>query len=173
MRTFADEKPFTAHLPAVQACSLISLRAVYSRTQLSAERLAQIALEPVDAYFDTPSLSGRSLDDLLDREDLDAVIIALPILVQSTVIWKVIRAGKHVLSEKPIAKDVETADELIRGYADVRDKQLWSVGENFRFLDSIAFGCHQIQEIGGDVVTFNVTIYGFMDENDKYYQTAW
>lgn len=161
------------HLPAVQACSLLSLKAIYSRSQESADKLAQDAANPVDTYFDSPCTSGRSLDDLLKRDDVDAVTIALPILLQPEVIKKALRAEKHVLSEKPIAKDVDTAAEMVRWYEDTRQEQIWSVGENFRFLDSVAFGAEQIRRLGGNVVAFGLRVYGFIDENEKYYQTEW
>ncbi|KAL2051996.1 hypothetical protein ABVK25_007688 [Lepraria finkii] len=161
------------HLPAVQACSLLSLKAIYSRSEESADKLAQDAANLVDTYFDSPCTSGRSLDDLLKRDDVDAVTIALPILLQPEVIKKALRAEKHVLSEKPIAKDVDTATEMVRWYEDTRQEQIWSVGENFRFLDSVAFGAEQIRRLGGNVVAFGLRVYGFIDENEKYYQTEW
>ena len=40
----------------------------------------------------------------------------LPILVQPDFIKKALSAGKHVLAEKPIAKDVATATELLDWY---------------------------------------------------------
>ena len=91
----------------------LSLKAVYSRSQGSAEQLVQTTTKPVGTYLDTPALAGRSLDDLLARKDTDAVIIALPIPVQPEAIKKAIRAEKHVLSENSIAKGVETAVELL------------------------------------------------------------
>lgn len=39
------------------------------------------------------------LDELLKREDIDAVIVALPIPKQPEIIEKALKAGKHVLSE--------------------------------------------------------------------------
>ena len=163
----------TEHLPAVQACPLLSLRAIYSRSQESADKLAQEASDPVDTYFDLPSTSGRSLHDLLNRVDIQAVVIALPIFVQPGVIKRAVSAGKHVLSEKPIAKDVETAAELVKWYKGTGQKKIWSVGENFRFLDSVAFGAEQIKRLGGNVVAFSLKLNGFVDKNDKYYQTEW
>jgi predicted dehydrogenase len=113
------------------------------------------------------------LDNLLQREDIHAVVIALPILVQPDIIKRAISAGKHVLSEKPIAKDVATAQELITWYKEKRSMRIWSVAENFRFLEAIQYGAEQVKKIGGNVTTFSMKLYGFVDENDKFYQTPW
>ena len=161
------------HLPAVQANPLLSLKAIYSRSKASADQLAKSAAEPVRTYYGSPTTSNHSLDHLLAREDIDAVIIALPICVQPIVIKEAIEAGKHVLSEKPIAKDIETAVRLIRWYKHQKRGELWCVGENFRFFEPITFAAEQIKKLGGELVTFSVDLYAFIDENDEYYQTAW
>lgn len=78
-----------------------------------------------------------------------------------------------MLSEKPIAKDIETAAHLIRWYKLHKREEIWSVGENFRFFEPIVFAVEQIKRLGGELVTFSVDLYAFIDENDEYYQTAW
>ncbi|CAF9943289.1 MAG: hypothetical protein ALECFALPRED_010992 [Alectoria fallacina] len=161
------------HLPAVQATTLLTLKAVYSRSKACADNLANRAAKPVKTYYDSPTTSNHSLEDLLARKDIDAVIIALPICVQPTVIKEAIEAGKHVLSEKPIAKDIETAAHLIRWYKHQRREEIWSVGENFRFFEPVVFAVEQIKRLGGELVTFSVDVLAFIDEDDEYYRTAW
>lgn len=156
---------YPEYLPAIEACTIFSLKAIYCGSQDSAEELAGHAKTTVDAYFEG-SLKGRSLDDLLEREDINAVIIALPILVQPQAIKKAIKARKHVLSEKPIAGDVDTARALIRWYEEQNCEELWSVGENFRFFEPLAFGAEQLGKMRGEIVTFSVKMYDLMDEND-------
>jgi predicted dehydrogenase len=159
------------HLPAIQAVNTLSLKAIYSRSEKSATALAGSA--NVDAYFDDPSTPSKSLDDLLAREDIQAVVVALPILVQPDVIKKALAAGKHVLSEKPIAKDVATAQKLIEWHAKKYSDRIWSVAENFRFLEAVQFGADQVGKLGGSVTTFSMKLYGFVDENDKFFKTPW
>jgi hypothetical protein len=75
------------------------------------------------------------LDELLKRDDIHAVIIALPIPKQPEIVEKALRAGKHVLSEKPIGPDVASAKKLVEMYeSEFKNKGQnleWRVAENF------------------------------------------
>jgi predicted dehydrogenase len=82
------------HLPAIQKSGLYDIKAVYSRSKKSAEAL--IPNSSVDIYSDD-SGPGKSLDDLLSRNDIQAVDVVLPITHQPAVIRKCLSAGKHVV----------------------------------------------------------------------------
>ena len=157
----------------MQTCAPLSLKAVYFRSQGSAEQSLQATTKAVGTYSETPAPAGCSLDDLLARKDMKAVIMALPIPVQPEAIKKAIRAGEHMLGEKPLMRDVETAVEPVRCYGHIKETPIWLVGANFRCRNSIALAAHQIQILGGSVVTFSLTVYGCVDEHDKFYRTAW
>ncbi|KAJ5800261.1 uncharacterized protein N7518_002329 [Penicillium psychrosexuale] len=165
---FAKEQ----HLPAVQAASNFHLKAIYSRTLKSAQDLASGTSE-VDLYSED-SGSSKSYTDLLARSDIGAVIIALPILVQPEFIRKSLLAGKHVLSEKPIAKDIATAQELLNWYKSNIDtsKVFWAVAENFRYITKFLFAAEQVQKLG-KVQNFRVNVHSLMDKENKYFHTAW
>ncbi|CAG7954677.1 unnamed protein product [Penicillium nalgiovense] len=165
---FAKEQ----HLPAVQAASNFQLKAIYSRSLKSAKDLASGTSE-VDLYSED-SGSGKSYTDLLTRSDIGAVIIALPILVQPEFIRKALLAGKHVLSEKPIAKDVATAQELLQWYKSNIDtsKVFWAVAENFRYMTKFLFAAEQVQKLG-KVQNFRVNVHSLMDKGNKYFHTTW
>ena len=100
-------------------------------------------------------------------------MVALPIIVQPEVIAQAVTADKHVLSEKPIAPTVETALELLRWYKAKKRREIWSVGENFRYMDQFNFGAARLRELGGEVVTFSVKLYGFITPQDPAYQSEW
>jgi UDP-N-acetylglucosamine 3-dehydrogenase len=55
----------------------------------------------------------RDYVDMLDREPLDAVSIAVPTAFHRKVTLDCIARGKHVLVEKPLADTVESAREII------------------------------------------------------------
>ncbi|KAL2018606.1 hypothetical protein VTK56DRAFT_576 [Thermocarpiscus australiensis] len=163
------------HLPAIEASPLLSLKAVYSRSHQSAQALAAASKDPaaVSVYYDSPA-AGRSLDDLLRRDDVAAVVVALPILHQPGVVEKALRAGKHVLSEKPVAGDVEGAQRLVAWYEALGSgRPVWGVAENFRFMESLWYAAERVREVGGRVVTFRLQRYGFMAPDNKYLNTEW
>ncbi|KAJ5041157.1 uncharacterized protein L3040_005708 [Drepanopeziza brunnea f. sp. 'multigermtubi'] len=157
------------HLPAVKASPNLTLKAIYSRSLKSAQALNT----GVDLYSED-SGDGKTYGDLLLREDITAVIIALPILAQPEFIEQALIAGKHVLSEKPIAGDIKRAEELIQFYKGERVKHgaTWAVAENFRFLDSFKFGREQVEKLG-KVLGFRVKQAGKVKMGGKYFETAW
>jgi predicted dehydrogenase len=67
----------------------------------------------------------------VSRDDIDAVIIATPTDTHHPIGLAALRAGKHVLIEKPLATTVREAEELTRE-AQARDLVLM-VGMNHRF----------------------------------------
>lgn len=80
-----------------------------------------------------------------------AVIVCIPIADGSGLAEEALRAGKHVLTEKPIAKDVARAKELIVEYERVKSrggKATLSVGENFRFLAPVVYAKEEAGELG-------------------------
>ncbi|KAL3455861.1 hypothetical protein BJX64DRAFT_297162 [Aspergillus heterothallicus] len=165
------------HLPAIKSCSLLSLKAVYSRSQSSAESFIADSGADATAYFDSSSTPSKSLDDLLQREDIEAVIIAVAINAAPDLIKKALAAGKHVMSEKPIAPDVETAEELIEYHDRLAQQQskpvLWAVGENFRFWNPVQRAAGILKQMGGRLVMFSVTAYSFTDATNPYFASDW
>lgn len=153
----------------------MSLKAVYSRSQKSAEALAKAAGSDVEAYFETPSTADRNLDALLARSDIEAVSIAVSISKSPDLIRKALEAGKSVLSEKPIAPTVSIAQDLMQLYQKQRQSKqiLWAVGENFRFWNSINRAAGIIRNLQAKVLTFRCEIYHFIGIEDKYFHSDW
>ncbi|KAH7063593.1 hypothetical protein B0J12DRAFT_562990 [Macrophomina phaseolina] len=160
------------HLPAVQEAPSLSLKALYSRSLKTAQDLGS-DLSGVDLYSEDAG-DGKTYSDLLARSDIQGVIIALPITAQPTYIKAALSAGKHVLSEKPIAKDVASARELLAWYEQNIDKSkaTWGVAENFRFFESYQWGAAKVAELG-KVVSFSSKVHAYIKEDNKYYATSW
>lgn len=72
-------------------------------------------LESARAY---PQLQRARLvsdfDRLLEMDEVDAVIIALPVPLNASLAIKSLRAGKHTYTSKPFALTIEQAEELHR-----------------------------------------------------------
>ncbi|KAI1786206.1 oxidoreductase family protein [Ganoderma leucocontextum] len=170
-----------AHLPSLAKLGdVFSLKAVYSRSNKSASAFAKDAKEvlqlqsPPDVYHDEDS--AVSLDVLLARSDVDAVIVVLPITVQPEIILKALAAGKHVLSEKPVAPDVSKGRALIREYeTKYKPKGLvWRVAENFEAEPGYLAARRIVQEGKlGKITYFSARSYNWIDENSKWYNTPW
>jgi predicted dehydrogenase len=155
------------HKPAVAASPDLELKVVYSRSLKSAQSLETD--EEVDLYSDD-SGPGKSLDDLLARSDIHAVIIAIPIKNQPEYVRKALLAGKHVLSEKPVAENVKDAEELIKWYrSSVDSKATWSIAENFRYLNSFHHAREAIKS-KGRLLNFRCRVQTLV-EGGKYFET--
>jgi predicted dehydrogenase len=78
----------------------------------------------------------RTLEDLLARDDVDAVDVCLPNHLHQAAVLAALAAGKHVLCEKPLAADAEGVEAVLE--AQRRTGLHVLVGMNHRFRsDSI------------------------------------
>ncbi len=69
------------------------------------------AAAAVARRFGIPDL--ESVDALLAREDVDLVYVSTPPFLHHPQAMQALRAGKHVIVEKPFALTLEQADEMI------------------------------------------------------------
>ncbi|MBN3933103.1 Gfo/Idh/MocA family oxidoreductase [Streptomyces verrucosisporus] len=107
-------------LPAIRDTPATVLTAVASRDRAKAESFARkFGCDPVVGY-----------EDLLSRQDIDAVYVALPNSLHHEMAAAALECGKHVLAEKPLATTVRETADLVR-LADARGLVL---RENFGFL---------------------------------------
>lgn len=156
----------------------LQLRAIYSRSKETAEKLASEVPFTVDLFYDSPDESGRSFEKVLAEDDIQAVVCCLPILVQLDFVKRCLTAGKHVLSEKPIAGDTRTAAAHIAWYRNAQkdgsvDKRLiWAVAEEFRLMPAFDHAALQIAKLGR-IQTFSASGYTSMGPGNPFYDTAW
>jgi len=170
-----------AHLPALAMLKAApELKAVYSRSEKSAKDVATAAVDalhlnsPPDVYHDGDV--SVNLDALLARDDISSVIVILPITLQPSIIIKCWKAGKHVISEKPVAKDVVSGIELIETY--IKEYQpkgiVWRVAENFEAEPGYRAAGKAIRDGRiGKIVLFTANVVNYIDKTSKYYQTPW
>jgi predicted dehydrogenase len=87
------------HLPGLRLCPDVHVAVACSPVPGEAERLG------------LPS-SYLSHKELLARRDIEAVVIATPTYLHSPIVLDAVRAGKHVLCEKPLALDLQAAEQM-------------------------------------------------------------
>ena len=133
--------------------------AVASRSQSSADHFAQ--------QFAFQSAFG-SYDELLSSDAVDAIYLSLPNSMHHEWTLKALRAGKHVLCEKPLATNVEQAEEMFAvaehtGLRLVEAFMYQSHPQTAAVLDTIASGaigqvklirtgfCYRTNKIDGNI----------------------
>ena len=97
----------------------------FSRSHLAGIKLAKNCKVVAIADIDPEKAKTRAEEynvpdyyvdykELLARDDIDAVTLPLPDQEHCVVACDAMRAGKHVLCEKPMALDLEECKEMIR-----------------------------------------------------------
>ena len=164
-----------AHLPALnRRQDQFDLVAIYSRTQASAEALAEhwralhssdVSPAQVETTTDFPALLARS--------DIEAVDIVLPIPVQAAAVAQALAAGKHVISEKPIAPDRSQALSLLDLHRR-HPEYVWMVAENWRYEAAFVLAAELLRAgaIGRPLLA-HWAQYSPMQPGNKYYSTEW
>jgi UDP-N-acetyl-2-amino-2-deoxyglucuronate dehydrogenase len=93
----------SAHANAIQLTDGARLIAVADPVEAAGRKLA--ASHNIEWFSDASSL--------YEREDLDIVVLATPSGLHAEQAIAAARAGKHIVSEKPMATTVEDADKMI------------------------------------------------------------
>ena len=78
---------------------------------------------------------SANFDDLLDRDDIDAIAIATPIHLHYAMAKQVLESGKHVFIEKPMAHSTQECSDIIE-LAENR-KLVLMVGHTFIYSPTV------------------------------------
>lgn len=96
------------HLNACGAIDGVEVKALWDVLPEKAEKLAEGTTVAVES----------SLETLLARDDVAAVIVATPTPTHHEITMKAVALGKHVFCEKPIARTVEQGREMVQAVAE-------------------------------------------------------
>lgn len=155
-----------AHVPALlELTDDFEVVAVCSRTEKSASTVVALFPHTVEVMTD--------MDTLLARDDIDAVNIILPIALLPDAVEQALKAGKHVISEKPVSPDVATGRKLLNVYSQT-SSLVWQVAENFRYENAHIQAAEIVQR--GDIgkpITCQWMHYAHLNPDNPYYQTSW
>ncbi|MEM9107727.1 MAG: Gfo/Idh/MocA family oxidoreductase [Pseudomonadota bacterium] len=117
-----------SHLDAYRAAGW-DVVALWNRSRSKAEEKA--------AEFYPDARIENDFQDLLDDGEIDVVDITLPTEVRAPVIEAALKAGKHVLSQKPFVADLATGKALVE-LADAQGLKL-AVNQNGRWSPHMAW----------------------------------
>jgi predicted dehydrogenase len=90
-----------------KVCSEINYVKLLAVTDINEERGKEIAKKYNTKWY-------RDYNDMLKKEDIDAVIISTPEHLHLDPAIAAAEAGKHMLIEKPLATNVKDAEEIIK-----------------------------------------------------------
>jgi len=109
------------HLPAIKANPEARLSGVCDIDEKAAKR----AGEYNKVFYTTNHV------DLLERDDIEAVIVAVPHKYHKEITVDACKHKKHVLCEKPLAINLEEADDMIK--AAEKNKVILMTAENYLY----------------------------------------
>ena len=112
------------HWPAmIRMADRFVVAAFANRTRATAEEFAALAGLPMDNYV-------SDYHALLRRDDIEAVLVCVPIPQLLSITQDCLAAGKHVLCEKPLGRNAREAEHMVLAAA--RHNRVLKVGFNHR-----------------------------------------
>jgi len=145
---------------AILASDLTDLAAVYDVNPDLAEDLSK--------RFGVRRM--ETLEDLLSNPDVDAVYIAVPHYLLASLTQQTLEAGKHALTEKPLATSLEEIDRLI-ALAEERQVSL-GVFYEMRYAPAHAMAREYILAGAiGDIV--GIQVQTLIDKPRTYWQSGY
>jgi predicted dehydrogenase len=110
--------------------------------------------------------------EMLAQPDIDAVMISLPIALNAKVVLAALKAGKHVMCEKPIARDSKEGAFLMKAAA--KYKKVFLVAENYYFAPHIIQARNWVKSGKiGRVRLIEGRQVSRLTHDNKYFQTKW
>ena len=154
----------TLHYPALRELQdKFKITAVCNHTEYKAKEFSKI-VGGVPYTLD--------YKELLAMKDIEAVDIVLPIQLNHLVVSDALKAGKHVITEKPIAGNLSDAYDLVK-LAD-SSKQVSMIAENYRYRKVFQRTKELIKSGAvGELNSFSWNIFYKLDENNEYAHTQW
>lgn len=132
-----------AHLEACQKANNAVLYSVCDQAEDLARKMG--------AFYESEKIYTH-YEEMLQDEEMEAVIIATADAFHLPAAIQAVEAGKHVLVEKPLGDDLHKAKEL---KALIEQKKVtFQVGHMKRFDPAIAYARTFIQEEMGDMIAF-------------------
>lgn len=123
--------------------SLSQLADLYEVTALC--DVSAMVLETLGKRWNVGTVTNR-YQDLVTRDDVDAVLVASPHAFHAEVTVAAIAAGKHVLVEKPMCINQREAREILA--AQETNPVVVQVGYMRRYAPAFLFACEAVRNLG-------------------------
>lgn len=140
-----------AHLAALQRIPGIEVKVVSTRTRPSTDAPARGNLDLASGPLPETVAWNPDWRAVIADPEIDAVDICLPTDIHREVVSAALAAGKHVLCEKPMARNIAECDELM--VVAGKSEQIFMVGQVLRFMYPYRYAAQFLNEIGRDRVT--------------------
>ena len=136
-----------AHLPAYDLAGL----KIAGITDLNLEKAGELAAtHKIERVYDT-------VDQLLDDPTIEVVDIAVPAAAQPEILLRAVKAGKHVLAQKPLATSVAEAQNLLDEVS--KTDRVVAVNQQLRFDEGMAAAYKMVRDGWiGEVSNFSITV---------------
>ncbi|KAL5707994.1 hypothetical protein ACHQM5_018836 [Ranunculus cassubicifolius] len=163
------------YIPRLSEISnLVILKSIWSRTEESARGAVDIARK----FFPNVECKwgNEGLDDIMKDESVLGVAVVLAGQAQVDMSLKMLKAGKHVIQEKPAAAYVSEAETALSQYdslsTHVPHRPIWAVAENYRFEPAFVESKKLVNDIG-DMMSVQVIVEGSMNSKNPYFSSSW
>lgn len=156
-----------AHLPALlRLRDRIEIKAVCNRTLSKAENIAEkLSLPTETIWTDWEKM-------IKEVEDLDAVLIALPITMNHPVSKACCKAGLSVLCEKPAGMNKREAEDTAEFSS--RYGVTYMTAENYNFEPRFIKAAQLVKQgVIGSLHSTSWNLLSFMNKDNKFNKTQW
>ncbi|KAJ7563929.1 hypothetical protein O6H91_03G130800 [Diphasiastrum complanatum] len=153
---------------------VVSLRAIWSRSQDSVQSTAKLVHDFAPEVEIKWGADG--LREILKNESIHSVAIVLAGQAQLEIVHQALKAGKHVLQEKPIGPNVAEVRNAISLYRTLHatggQAPIWALAENYRFEPGLLKASDLVRDLG-DMMAVEVIVELPMEESNPYFSSSW
>ena len=151
---------------------LVEVSAVWSRSEKGVSEVFDL----VSSYAPgvVKEFGDEGLENILDSDQVDAVVVILPPKPALSVTVRALERGKHVLQEKPVGTGSEEIEAALARYEKLGQwRPVWGVAENYRFEEVFAYSRQLIEQSLGSVISINLNAASALNDSSVYWHTPW
>lgn len=158
-----------------ETAHLLSLTFIWSRTEEAAKSIVPLVKDFAPSVEAKWGVEG--LNDIFHDKSIHGVAVVVAAQVQVEITLQALKAGKHVLQEKPASSSVSEALEALSVYKSIHANSvpapIWAVAENYRFEPGLAEAARLVKEEAGEMMIVEMIAEAPMNSANPYFSTAW